>query len=108
MHMMPLPRHASAHCAWNRPCGASLADQTLTRGESLVKFLSSSQFQHAKGMLIGLVTNGGAWLPFLACCLEQGVITEDLPLQNASQFMFTPTSLDALMLSMQYKSLMGI
>ena len=39
---------------------------------------------------------------------EQGVsslITEDLPLQNASQFMFTPTSLGALLLSMQYKSL---
>ena len=50
MHMMPLPRHASAHCAWNRPCGASLADQTLMRGESLVKFLSSSRFQHAKGV----------------------------------------------------------
>ena len=33
---------------------------------------------------------------------------EDLPLQNASQFMFTPTSLGALLLSMQYKSLMGI
>ena len=34
--------------------------------------------------------------------------TEDLSLQNASQFMFTPTSLDALLLIMQYKSLMGI
>ena len=34
--------------------------------------------------------------------------TEDLPLQNASQFMFTPTSLGTLLLSMQYKSLMGI
>ena len=45
---------------------------------------------------------------FLACCLERGVIMEDLPLQNASQFMFTPTSLGALLLSMQYKSLMGI
>ena len=31
---------------------------------------------------------------------ERGVITEHLPLQNASQFMFTPTSLDALLLSM--------
>ena len=34
--------------------------------------------------------------------------TEDLPLQNVSQFMFTPTSLGALLLSMQYKSLMRI
>ena len=34
--------------------------------------------------------------------------SEDLPLQNASQFMFTPTSLDALLLSMPYKSLMRI
>ena len=33
---------------------------------------------------------------------------EDLPLQNASQFMFTPTSLGALLLSVQYRSLMGI
>ena len=33
---------------------------------------------------------------------------EDLPLQNASQFMFTPTSLGTLLLSVQYKSLMGI
>ena len=39
---------------------------------------------------------------------ERGVITEDQPLQNASQFMFTPTSSDALLLSMQYKSQMGI
>ena len=39
---------------------------------------------------------------------EQGLITEDLPLQNTSQFMFIPTSLNALLLSMQYKSLMGI
>ena len=39
---------------------------------------------------------------------QQGLITEDLPLQNTSQFMFTPTSLNALLLSMQYKSLMGI
>ena len=30
------------------------------------------------------------------------------PSQNASQFMFTPTSLVALLLSMQYKTLMGI
>ena len=30
------------------------------------------------------------------------------PLLNTFQFMFTPTSLDALLLSMQYKSLMGI
>ena len=34
--------------------------------------------------------------------------TEDLPLQNASQFMFTSTSLAALLLSMQHKSLIGI
>ena len=34
---------------------------------------------------------------------ERGVIMEDLPLQNMSQFMFTPTSLGALL---QYKSLM--
>ena len=33
---------------------------------------------------------------------------EDQPLQNTSQFMFTPTLLGALLLSMQYKSLMGI
>ena len=33
---------------------------------------------------------------------------EDQPLQNTSQFVFTPTSLGALLLSMQYKSLMGI
>ena len=39
---------------------------------------------------------------------EQGVIMEDLPLQNTSQFMYTPTSLDALLLSLQYKSLMGL
>ena len=32
----------------------------------------------------------------------------DLPMQNMSQFMFTPTSLDALLLSMQYQSPMGI
>ena len=38
---------------------------------------------------------------------ERGIITEDLPMQNTSQFMFTPTSLDALLLSMQYQSLMG-
>ena len=38
---------------------------------------------------------------FSACCFE-------MPLQNASQFMFTPTSLGALLLSVQYKSLMGI
>ena len=31
---------------------------------------------------------------------ERGVIMEDLPLQNTSQFMVTPTSLDALLLSM--------
>ena len=39
---------------------------------------------------------------------ERGVsslMKEELPLQNASQFTFTPTSLDALLLSMQYKSL---
>jgi len=34
--------------------------------------------------------------------------TEDLPMQNTSQFMFTPTSLGALLLSMQHKSQMGI
>ena len=34
--------------------------------------------------------------------------TEDLPLQNVSQFMFTRTLLGALLLSVQYKSLMGI
>ena len=33
---------------------------------------------------------------------------EDLPLQNMSQFMFIPISLDVLLLSTQYKSLMGI
>jgi len=33
---------------------------------------------------------------------------EDLPLQNASQFMFKPTSLGALLLRVQYKRLMGI
>ena len=33
---------------------------------------------------------------------------EDLPMQNTSQFMFTPTSLDALLLNMQYQSLVGI
>ena len=33
---------------------------------------------------------------------------ENLPLQNASQFMFTPTSLGTLLLSVQYKSPMGI
>ena len=34
--------------------------------------------------------------------------TEDLLLQNASQFMFIPTSLGTLLLSMQYKTLMKI
>ena len=61
--------------------------------------------------LIGLVTNRGARFPFLVCCLERGVscvIAEDPTLQNTSQFMFTPTSLGALLLSMQYKSQMGL
>ena len=39
---------------------------------------------------------------FLAC----GILMEILPFQNTSQFMFTATSLDALLLSMQHKSLM--
>ena len=34
---------------------------------------------------------------------ERGVIMKDLLLQNTSQFMFTSTSLDALLLSLQYK-----
>ena len=59
----------------------SLASQTLTWGESLVKFLSILFYiiisfltrQEFLGVLIRLVTNGGAWLPFLACCLESKV-----------------------------------
>ena len=48
----------------------------------------------------------------LSCLIrEQGVscaVTEDPPLQNPSQFMLTPTLLGALLLSIQYKTLMGI
>ena len=55
----------------------SLTGQTLTLGESLVNFPSSSRFvsntpgQEFLGVLIGLVTNGGARLPFLACCFKR-------------------------------------
>ena len=55
------------------------------------------------------LSRGGAVVAFFGMLFtERGIITEDLPMQNTSQFMFTPTSLDALLLSMQYQSLMGI
>ena len=78
--------------------GNSLVGQTLTRGESLVNFPSSSRFPWQVS---------DEWRCAVAFFGMFGE-TKDLPLQNASQFMFTPTSLGALLLSMQYKSLMGI
>jgi len=33
----------------------------------IILFLTRQKFF---AVLIGLVTNGGPWLPFLACCLE--------------------------------------
>ena len=72
----------------------------------IISFLTHQEFL---GVLIDLVPNGGAVVAFFGMLFtERGIITEDLPMQNTSQFMFTPTSLDALLLSMQYKSLMGI
>ena len=71
----------------------------------IISFLTCQEFL---GMLIGLVTNGAHGCLFCMLFRERGVITEDLPLQNASQFMFTPSSLDTLLLSVQYKSLMKI
>ena len=72
----------------------------------IISFLIRQKFL---GVLIGLVTNEARGCLFWHVAVrERGVIMVDLPLQNASQFMLTPTSLGALLLSMQYKCLMGI
>ena len=34
----------------------------------MISFLTRQEFL---GVLIGLVTNGGAWLPFLTCCFKR-------------------------------------
>ena len=67
----------------------------------IISFLTCQKFL---GVLIGLVANGGVPVAFFGMLFGE---TEDLPMQNTSQFMFTPTSSDVLLLSMQYKSLMG-
>ena len=74
---------------WN--CLGLVSRARLSRGERV----RSNSHHHLISMLFR------EW-----CAL--GVLTEDLPCRNVFQFMFTPTSLGALLLSMQYKSLMGI
>ena len=75
----------------------------------IISFLTHQEFL---GELIGLVMNGGARLPFFWHAVWRArhfMGSNERPaLQNAFQFMLTTTSLGALLLSMQYKSLMGI
>ena len=70
-------RQSSCSCAdLEASLGQSVVLQTrlsLGRRESgqfpiIISFLTRQEFL---GVLIGLVTNGGARLPFLACCLER-------------------------------------
>ena len=65
----------------------------------IISFLTRQEFY---GVLIGLVMYGGAWLPLLAGCLERPKTCLCRTHPNLC------SSLGALLLSMQYKSLMGI
>ena len=75
----------------------SLASQTCIPGEfgqipTIILFLTYQEFL---GVLIGLVMNGAhSDMLFGERRFQRKM--EDLPLQNASQFMFTPTSLGVL------------
>ena len=71
----------------------------------IISFLTRQEFL---GVLIDLVTNGSARLPFLACCLQNEAYNGRPAYAEHIPIYVHTYSLDALLLSMQYQSLMGI